>query len=82
MSIFFDDSDAVDNIIGALSHASSGKIKEVCVYFGGKLLLGNRALKISNTAFEGFFSPNYPELNKNDIIPPGLIKQCRYITSI
>lgn len=68
MSIFFDGTDAVDNIVGALRFASTEKIKEVCVYFGGKLLLGNRATKISNAAFDAFISPNYPELNKNDTV--------------
>lgn len=57
-------SDARNNIIGALVFAATGKIKEVCVYFNHKLIRGNRAVKFSADALEGFISPNSPLLAK------------------
>ena len=40
--------DARDNIITSLLVAASDKIHEVCLYFGGKLLRGNRAISPSS----------------------------------
>lgn len=54
--------DAKDNIITALLLASHYPIKEVCVYFGSRLLRGNRSQKISSHQLEAFDSPNYPDL--------------------
>ena len=38
-------SDGRDNLINALLIAAESKVKEVCIFFGGKLLRGNRATK-------------------------------------
>lgn len=55
--------DAVPNIMNALQLAAPGAIgkpivPEVCIYFGGKLIRGNRAKKVHSLAFAGFDSPN------------------------
>jgi L-asparaginase len=55
--------DAVPNIMNALQLAAPGAIgkplvPEVCIYFGGKLIRGNRAKKTHSLAFAGFDSPN------------------------
>lgn len=55
-------SDGRDNIITSLLIASSGNIREVCLYFGDKLLRGNRAMKMSADGLIAFASPNYPPL--------------------
>ena len=51
-------SDGRDNLTEALIIASDGKANEVCLYFGGKLLRGNRATKYSADGLEAFKSPN------------------------
>lgn len=51
-------SDGRDNLIEALMIASDGKAREVCLYFGGRLLRGNRATKYSADGLEAFKSPN------------------------
>ena len=72
--------DARDNIITSLLIAASDKIHEVCLYFGGKLLRGNRAIKYSADDLIAFESPNYPALadvgiairyNVPALLPPG-----------
>jgi L-asparaginase len=55
--------DAEPNIMNALQLAAPQSmhkpvVPEVCIYFGGKLIRGNRAKKLSALAFEGFDSPN------------------------
>ena len=55
-------SDGRDNLINALLIAAEGKVKEVCIFFGGKLLRGNRATKYSADELIAFVSPNYPAL--------------------
>ena len=52
--------DARDNLITALMVAADDRIHEVCLYFGGKLLRGNRAVKYSADDLIAFESPNYP----------------------
>ena len=54
--------DARDNLITALLIASGNLVHEVCLYFGGKLLRGNRAIKYSADDLIAFESPNYPVL--------------------
>ena len=54
--------DARDNLITAMLIASSDLVHEVCLYFGGKLLRGNRAIKYSADDLIAFESPNYPVL--------------------
>ncbi len=55
-------SDGQDNLITSLLIAGSGKINEVCLYFGGRLLRGNRATKMSADGLLAFDSPNCPRL--------------------
>ncbi|RME03515.1 MAG: asparaginase [Planctomycetota bacterium] len=59
--------DGEQNLITALlianpSYSGLPVIPEVCIYFGGKLLRGNRARKLSSKNFDAFHSPNYPLL--------------------
>lgn len=54
-------SDAFANIAGAIS-AASLRLPEVALFFDGRLLRGNRALKISSTRFAAFDSPHLPPL--------------------
>ena len=55
-------SDGKDNIIAALMIAAAGVVREVCIYFRGQLLRGNRAIKYSSDGFMAFTSPNFPPL--------------------
>ena len=55
-------SDGQDNLVTSLLIASSGKINEVCLYFGGRLLRGNRATKMSADGLLAFDSPNCPRI--------------------
>jgi len=55
-------SDGVENLITALLIAGSYPVPEVCLYFGGKLLRGCRATKVSASGLNAFDSPNYPPL--------------------
>ena len=54
--------DARDNLVTALLIAAGGQVHEVCLYFGGRLLRGNRAIKYSADDLIAFESPNYPVL--------------------
>lgn len=55
-------SDARDNIITSLLIAAEGRVREVCLYFGGKLMRGNRSTKSSADGLLAFDSPNFPNL--------------------
>lgn len=55
-------SDAIDNVMTSLWLAGDASLREVCIYFNQHLLRGNRAQKVSSTAFRAFDSPNYPHL--------------------
>lgn len=52
-------SDARDNLITSVLIAGAGNVKEVCLYFGGKLIRGNRSTKSSADGLIAFDSPNY-----------------------
>ena len=54
--------DARDNLITALLIAAGGRVHEVCLYFGGRLIRGNRATKYSADGLRAFDSPNCPLL--------------------
>lgn len=56
--------DALDNLIGVMQLAQSHAIGEVCVYFNGRLLRGNRACKVKATGLDAFDSPNFPWLGQ------------------
>ncbi len=55
-------SDGKDNIINSVLIAASGQVHEVCVYFNGLLLRGNRTTKRSSDQLLAFDSPNFPHL--------------------
>ena len=55
-------SDARENLITSLLIAAHYPIPEVCLYFGGRLLRGNRAVKVNADGFDAFDSPNFPPL--------------------
>ncbi len=55
-------SDGIDNLVTSMLVAASGEVREVCLYFGGMLMRGNRATKVSADDLEAFASPNYPRL--------------------
>ncbi len=54
--------DARENLITSLLLAANHPIPEVCLYFGGSLLRGCRAVKVSADGFAAFASPNFPPL--------------------
>jgi L-asparaginase len=56
--------DARENLITSLMIAANYPIPEVCLYFGGKLLRGCRATKVSASGFAAFDSPNFPALGE------------------
>lgn len=55
-------SDGLENIFNSMCIAADGKAREVCICFSGKLLRGNRSIKMSSDRFGAFDSPNYPHL--------------------
>ncbi len=55
-------SDGGDNLLTSVIIAADGVAKEVSLYFGGRLLRGNRATKMSADGLLAFDSPNYPHL--------------------
>jgi len=55
-------SDALDNLTTALLLAGNYDIPEVCVYFNGRLLRGNRSSKVKSSGLDAFDSPDYPWL--------------------
>lgn len=72
-------SDANDNLITSMLFAASDRLHEVCLYFGGKLLRGNRSVKVSSDGLNAFSSPNIPPLaeagirlnyRENELLPP------------
>lgn len=60
-------SDGKDNMITAMMIAASQKVNEVCIYFSGELLRGNRAIKYSSDGFMAFRSPNAQPLARAGI---------------
>ena len=57
-------SDGRENLITALLLAATTPLAEVCLYFSGVLLRGNRARKVSASGFGAFESPNMPPLGR------------------
>ena len=62
-------SDAAQNLITSLKLTSPKTfglplVPEVCIFFGGLLLRGNRARKVSCSAHASFRSPNFPPLGE------------------
>ncbi len=56
--------DARENLISSLLIAGNYPIPEVCLYFGNKLLRGNRSVKVDADALNAFDSPNFPPLGE------------------
>lgn len=54
--------DARENLLTSLLIAGNSRIPEVCLYFNGKLLRGNRAVKINANGLDAFDSPNFAPL--------------------
>ena len=60
--------DGKENLVTSLEIAAATTadnlpmVPEVCIYFNGKLLRGNRSTKINADGFNAFDSPNYPYL--------------------
>lgn len=59
--------DALDNLVTAMILAANYQISEVCVYFNGRLMRGNRCIKMKSAGFDAFDSPNYPWLGQAGI---------------
>ena len=55
-------SDGSDNLITSLLVAAGDYVHEVCLYFGRRLMRGNRSTKRSADDLAAFDSPNYPLL--------------------
>ena len=55
-------SDGRDNLITSVLIASQGVAREVCLYFSGRLLRGNRSMKMSADGLVAFDTPGYPHL--------------------
>ncbi len=55
-------SDGRDNLITSVIIAADGVVSEVCLYFSGRLLRGNRSMKMSADGLVAFDSPSYPHL--------------------
>ena len=73
--------DALDNLVTSLMLAGNFAIPEVCIYFNGRLLRGNRSSKVKSTALDAFDSPNFAwlgqvgihiELQQALLLKPGL----------
>jgi L-asparaginase len=56
--------DALDNLVTAMLLAANPSISEVCICFNGRLLRGNRSVKVSSSGFDAFDSPSFPWLAK------------------
>ena len=55
-------SDGRENLITSMMIAASDRLCEVCIFFGGKLLRGCRAMKFSSDGLTAFVSPNFQPL--------------------
>ncbi|XP_053950615.1 L-asparaginase [Anastrepha ludens] len=62
--IFETRTDGKDNFTSALIIAGNYVIPEVCVFFGNKLMRGNRTVKISTDSLEAFDTPNAASLGR------------------
>lgn len=51
-------SDGYNNIVSSVVIAACGIVKEVCIYFDGRLIRACRSTKMSSSRFEAFDSPN------------------------
>ncbi|WP_299203045.1 asparaginase [uncultured Amphritea sp.] len=56
--------DALDNLVTSLILAGNFAIPEVCIYFNGRLLRGNRSRKVKSSELNAFDSPNFAWLGQ------------------
>lgn len=56
--------DATNNLVNSLLLATHRSISEVCICFHGRLLRGNRSVKVKSTGFDAFDSPDLPWLGE------------------
>ncbi len=56
--------DAINNLVNSLLLATNTTISEVCICFHGRLLRGNRSVKVKSTGFDAFDSPDLPWLGE------------------
>ncbi len=56
--------DTLDNLVTSLILAGNFTIPEVCIYFNGRLLRGNRSRKVKSTELDAFDSPNFAWLGQ------------------
>ncbi len=56
--------DARNNLVTALILAAQYPVHEVCLYFNGRLMRGNRCTKSKADELDAFDSPNYPYLGE------------------
>lgn len=54
--------DGYNNLVSSLILAANYPITEVCLFFSGRLLRGNRSTKVSSARLDSFESPNFPSL--------------------
>lgn len=73
LPIFDSRSDGLDNFLSSLVIAANYNIPEVCIFFGTRLLRGNRTSKLSTQAFDAFNSLNYPPLAVTGIRVEGIL---------
>jgi L-asparaginase len=74
--------DATQNVLTALEIANPAAsnlpvVPEVCIFFGGKLLRGNRAVKLDTVGYEAYDTPNLPPLGTAGdriVINEGLVR--------
>ncbi|TQV84388.1 type I asparaginase [Aliikangiella coralliicola] len=60
-------SDAINNLFNAIDIAGNHCVPEVCIYFSGRLLRGNRSTKLTSIGLEAFDSPNFPWLGEYSV---------------
>lgn len=75
--------DARENLITSIEIAAAKKdgkpiVPEVCIYFNGRLLRGNRARKRESSQFDAFDSENYPYLAEIGVYIDYKFSQIRY----
>lgn len=75
--------DARENLVTSIEIAAAkinGKpiVPEVCIYFNGRLLRGNRAKKRESSQFDAFDSENYPYLAEIGVNIDYNFRQIRY----
>jgi L-asparaginase len=74
-------SDARENLITAMLLAADYPVPEVCLYFSGALLRGNRSTKVSAGSFTAFASPNFAPLGTVGVEIEVALERCLKVPS-